>query len=72
MSDQPKVKIPARLDGDMLAAILRRFPDCEMEIQGVIFTLEGTEFSTQTLEGALTLIRTIATRGAVQPTGERS
>lgn len=61
MTDAPKVKIPARLDGDMLVAILRKFPDCEMLIEGVVFTLDGTEFRTQTLEGALTLIRAIAT-----------
>lgn len=66
MSDAARAKVPARLDGEMLACLLRTFPDCEIEISGVAFTLEGTEFKTETLEGAIALIREFAKKGIVK------
>lgn len=66
MSGTARAKVPARLDGEMLACLLRKFPDCEIEISGVAFTLEGTEFKTETLEGAIALIREFTKRAIAQ------
>lgn len=73
MSDKAKVKVPVRLDGEMLSILLKKFPDSEIQIHGVVFALDGVEFHTETLEGAMTVIREVAKPlASVSASGERN